>query len=267
MKKTIILSSLALTPFCSTFAQVVLTERASGDFSSALSQYEGDALPSASGYAAGFGPESSFASTSGGILNFDTTDGSESTNSNRLIYTRNGFAIDQSVGYTFEVRARVNAIEPITAPASSQGFRVFAIGPDAGGGSISEIVIQDDQLVVRDGNDGFVAFAHDFTDDFHTVRVAKLANSTDFQVYLDDTIIGTTFTLLSGGTAAGRLRFGNDVTSAEINVDLDYIRFDNTGAFAPAIIPEPTSYAILFSAVTVFFGIYLRRKKAHAKHT
>jgi hypothetical protein len=73
------------------------------------------------------------------------------------------------------------------------------------------------------------------TDDFHTFRVAREPNSVDWLVWRDGIPVGY---IIDSDQGAGGEEFlqvgdGSTINIGGPTVELDYVRFDNTGAFSP----------------------------------
>jgi len=150
---------------------------------------------------------------------------------------------DSSIGgYTIELRA-------IVRPTNSGQF-----------GAAVRMIDQNTDGLVQFFNDkiigpndsaasGAVATA-DNSDTWHTFRIASYSPPGSsagqiFQVWRDGVEIAPA--LAQNTNFLGeQLWFGDLVSgSAEVNIDIDYLRWDTTGAWAPAPIPEPTSLSLL----------------------
>lgn len=149
-------------------------------------------------------------------------------------------------GYTIEMRARVRP--------NNYGLFGFAIR------AVDQNTDQYLQIFHDRVNDTFVSLPTGSNyDTWHTFRFASyspdgLSTGQIFKVWRDGTEIGTfnQFTSYDGE----RLWFGDWISGfGEVNVDIDYLRWDTNGAWSPAPIPEPASLSLLALAA----GLLVRR--------
>ena len=155
--------------------------------------------------------------------------------------------------WTVEVRANVNA-------ATNSGFVIWgALNGERNIMTILQNSVNEHGGTQHDSNSNVGGF-HDF-------RLAYDAADDVYHYFRD----GVQLTPLAGigqqdGTGNTRLIIGDCCTSSAgstlggpgTSVEFEYIRYDNTGAFSPAPIPEPTA-AILLGAAGL--GCLLRRRR------
>jgi len=242
------------------------------DSASFASKYEGNVLPTAAGLGfalldpnaiAGGANDPASLGTSGGVdyLRIDTDNNARA--SDGFWYQVNGGPAttwnpdDNALGgYTVEFRAIIRA-----ANSAQFGFGVAMIDQNTDG------LMQFFNDKVIGPNDsaalGAVPTAAN-NDTWHTFRIASYSpNDTNagqiFRTWRDGVEIGQ---LAQNTNFLGEiLRFGDFVSgSAEVNVDIDYLRWDTTGAYAP--VPEPSTAMGLFAAGS---GMLLRRRNVSGR--
>lgn len=99
------------------------------------------------------------------------------------------------------------------------------------------------------------AYLCDFTDDFHTLRVAQEGNGGETKVYVDD--VDTGLAVASTGGSNNWQWFGDGTGHIyDGTVLVDYFRMDSTGGYAP--IPEPATMVLLGLGG---IGVLIRRKR------
>jgi len=82
---------------------------------------------------------------------------------------------------------------------------------------------------------GTVLDENDNTDDFHTFRMAYEAGSGKYYFWRDGALLNVVGAPRQAGTGANRFIVGDCCTSVPMTeVDVEYIRYDTTGAYAPA---------------------------------
>lgn len=150
---------------------------------------------------------------------------------------------DSSIGgYTIELRAMVRATN-----SGQFGAAVRMIDQNTDG----LFQFFNDKIIGPNDSaaSGAVSTA-DNSDTWHTFRIASYSPPGSsagqiFHVWRDGVEIAPA--LAQNTNFLGeQLMFGDLVSgSAEVNIDIDYLRWDTTGAWAPAPVPEPTSLALL----------------------
>jgi len=156
---------------------------------------------------------------------------------------------DSSIGgYTVELRAIIRA-----SNSGQYGFAVREIDQNTDG------LVQFFKDKIIGPNDSAASGAvptADNSDTWHTFRIASYSPPGSsagqiFQVWRDGVEIAPALAQNTNFFPES-LSFGDLVSgSAEVNVDIDYLRWDTTGAWAPAPIPEPTSLAFVALASTL----------------
>jgi len=181
------------------------------------------------------------ASVSDGALHYATS------NTDSLIYCASTFVnnITPSTSYTVELRAKVTAsggAQPGIGVnlANDATFAWLSIGADG---------LQWEQDNVA--NDTFISV--DNASDFHVFRVAFDSTAGKFQIWRDGTLVGQDFTTGIALTGYKRLIIGDGSSDGSGTADIDYIRWDMTGAYAP--VPEPISMLLLAVG-----ALFIRRK-------
>lgn len=221
-------SEAALTPRDSTaFSNTAKSDNTTGS-------YEGTALPPGEdpAWAAHSGNTAGTASVSGGILNINAD-----TVSDRAQFelgTAWADDIDPDTGYTLETRLQI-----VSAP---EGEVAFVFSPRDGSQAAILRFLDGELLWASTGQ----TFAVNTTDDFHDYRLAwvpgETAGSGAYALWYDQQLLSDT--LVGTNTTANAMVFG-DLSDNQFsgNTDVDYIRWDTTGAYAP--VPEPGSAALL----------------------
>lgn len=233
-----VLGALGFLTLTSETQSLIIDIRDSSDFvANGISSYEGDVLPTIVGNAGDF-------STDDDIL----------TIANSNTEGENFFTLDGTVGaeaYTVEARFRVTSGAAKTAALSIvSGNNSQFFGADLFADRVANIL-----------DNGGQFFLGDFTDVFHTVRIAVQSDAETTKtahLYIDDEEITDTLTSTFDFTL-DRILFGDDggsITSGSIQ--LDYLRIDNTGAYAP--IPEPSALVVLTLGLSGLAATRQRKK-------
>jgi MYXO-CTERM domain-containing protein len=85
------------------------------------------------------------------------------------------------------------------------------------------------------------------TDAFHVFRLAQEPNSGTYSVWRDGVLINGALTTARGDLAGLGLRkiaFGDEGGAWSGSTQVDYFRFDTTGAYAPVPVPEPATWGL-----------------------
>lgn len=237
-------SLLLLAGLTATASAAITSTRDSSTFVSSVDQIEGDSVPSslADWVVAGTAPT---ASASGGVLNMTIPDASGDH-----AYRANGNYISSSTGWTWETRFKINSANE-TGPTGNAVWEIFMRDND--GGSLSATRVQfyaagvglDKAQAGNEGQAKSPGYLVDLTDGFHTIRGAVEAGTNATSVWVDGTLVYDG--VVSNDFDAGELflfgKWSSNNKGGE--VDIDYLRFDTTGAFAPEAVPEPTAAALL----------------------
>ncbi len=245
--------ALHITPVLSA---APLAEKASEDFNYL---YQPTQLPDASTpawipYQGGSGNS---ATLSGGVLHI------ESPGAPSYFYYAMGNAhwrniMDTAVGMTLEIRIRV-------APGTTGGL-TLSLDEGTVYGAGYGVVRLDEDGTHWDTTTGFEkVHAATNTDGYHTFRLVKLGSTSTeggrFNLYRDGELILENYVgSHSTSTPANRLFFGN-TGSWLSTLDVEYVRWDTTGAFAPVSVPEPGSAALLGLSILCGTAFYTLRRK------
>lgn len=238
-------------------SQAALITKSSADFNY---KYEADVLPDnvlPAGQewilrAGGPGPNT--ASVSGGILSMSSpsTEGSYEYYESQVANWLNVTTL--TAGFTVEIRLKVDTGK------TYGGIQLgFASDTSVGAGLASLVLSGNNTQWLGQG----VVNTNVNDDGFHVFRIVKLASTITagkFNLYRDgvlilDDIAGTDPTF----APPNRFFFG-DYGSFDSAGDVDYVRWDTTGAFAP--VPEPTTLGLIGGAALAL-GL-LRRRRGQA---
>lgn len=153
-----------------------------------------------------------------------------------------------STGYTFETRAKIMAVSN-TGPTAAAEFDF----DDGGDTQFWKLILFQNaggqyQALLADLAGTGLTVNIDNTQ-FHTYRVAVQGSTGTF--YVDGANMGTISTF-TAGVGTKTLRFG-DLTGADAEMQVDYIRMNDTGAIA---VPEPMSLSALAAA-----GLLMMRRR------
>ena len=251
--RTAVLVTLAATMLFTGVASAALETRVSEDFANnalgvGLSgSYEANVLPAASSPAF---IKTSASTTSETIADGILTANSSASDNSKLYYASYGGTnpdffgndVSNSIGYTVEFRAKVK-----TALTDRIAFRINAMD----GVRQTAIVLYGDKI-------GYVSAAVqtqslDTMSDYITIRMAVSPGfmlegfpSQTATIWVDDQLIWQDVynrSYAAKGLMFGDPNAGGGATDVRGAVDIDYIRWDTTGAYAP--IPEPATMAIL----------------------
>ena len=211
-------------------AQAALSTKSSFNFSHR--NWEGGTVPSA--------------------INGTTSDGSWTSDGGILTIAQNGVKGDAGmnnynsgttiadIGYTMEMRFQITADAPGTA------LEVIFAGNDTNGVHHNYYSIFIDATTIANYNASPFITGLDFTDDFHTLRLAysgDIAGTEDdyeIHMWIDDVEVAAPATQ----TAAmhydrqwfgGNGWVGSTAVGAGNTVDIDYYRIDTTGGYAPEL--------------------------------
>lgn len=191
-------------------------------------------------------------SSDGSALSFQS---SVATGNNFWYYDWAG-VVSHSVGFTYETRVKIDGAGT-HGPLGAVQFYMTDGGPGVQGTTIR---LGKDGLNIPTLSGPLVIDGANYADgQYHVVRAAQEPNSADFTIWSDGVLVGT----YPAGFAFGGpdTYFGDG--SGDIGgglVMVDYVRFDNTGAFAP--IPEPSGGVLLgLSLATAVFTVRPRRTK------
>ncbi|MAE63443.1 MAG: hypothetical protein CMJ18_04155 [Phycisphaeraceae bacterium] len=214
--------TIAVLFICTSMASATHVILESSQFNN---KYEGDVHP-APNYT---DPGTAFhqlPTSDGDILTFSAPTGGptwDATNWNGTVGT----------GFTIEFRARLSD-RPGRVEGTAGTFAVLF--GDGSIGDIFSVGLSEVWVGV-----GATSYAFDATDDFHDYRIAVGGTGNSVEFFRDQELFHT---WANGGNFAGNVlafgsgggAFGNE------NVELDYFRWDNTGAYG---IPEPASLSLL----------------------
>lgn len=216
-------------------------------------KYEADVLPDAAGL--GFtlqDPNNIFADTvslNSGVLTINTN--TNSTANDALWYQITGGAGTWNPApqgdFTVEIRALVR-------PNNSGTFGATLGMGDANSNGFFGMFFNK----VKMGSTEIATTAND--DDFHVYRIASFSTTSSsaqqvYRIYRDGVQIGGDVAQTTN-FSSNFLRLGDFVSGApEANFDIDYLRWDTTGAYEP--IPEPASLGLVVGGVLMLLG---RRK-------
>lgn len=238
MKRRLAFCSVAVTLvtfFCSLSSAAML------DSSLFTDQYNGDVYP-VSGYAE-TGPWVVAPSSDGNILTYQSD-----VASGGGFFVQDPWAADAASGWTLEFRLKIGT----DAPEGSDGAFAFFMADGSNG--LRTFFIGQNSFRTTSLSD-----TSDNTDGFHTFRVAKAAGTLDFNLWRDGVAVGSVNGW--GGSTFGSDDFlfwadGGGAVGGP-TVEVDYVRFDITGAYEP-VIPEPSSCLSLAIAMG---GVILTRRR------
>lgn len=187
-------------------------------------------------------------SSDGNILTFATPD----TNGGYFDSVQwTGATVTNATGWTYEFRLQI-LDDVVEAPS---GTVQFVIGDSAGFRAFrvfkSFFTARFPTDVTMDANSN--------TDGYHTFRIAREPGSSDYLVWRDGVSLANVVGSDPAAGGATFMYFGDGSTSVGgPTVKLDYLRFDNTGAYAP--VPEPSTLFLLSMGAFVLSGRIRGRK-------
>lgn len=142
--------------------------------------------------------------------------------------------VDVNTSYTIELCAKIT-----NGAGTVPGLHVVA---SAGGDTKMWLLVAPDHIAVSNGYTDTVLTTSDNASDYHIYRMAYDAVATDFTIWRDGLIVADDVTATTSGAAY--LGFGDMSSYGSGAGEIDYLRWDATGAYAP-VVPEPSSAALL----------------------
>ncbi|MFI4910296.1 MAG: hypothetical protein ACIAQZ_01370 [Sedimentisphaeraceae bacterium JB056] len=180
--------------------------------------YEADNLPSSEGWTAS-GYASTVSTCDGAILNMDTFD----NNQTALWTLTSAPAFDFDLGATIEFRAKT-----IKNASETGGFKIIA--QDSNNQKV-EVSFANNKLSINGGTEIGI-----LTDAYEIYRLAIKSETNNIKLYIGDkkwpVITGTVTT----GTGGAMLQFGDNSTTADAEIDIDYIRWTCSNSIVPPTI-------------------------------
>lgn len=249
LKRTLFAMTLSAATAAPALAVGITGTKDSADFAY---KYEADVLPDAAGL--GFTLQDSaniFADSvtlSSGVLTINTD--TNATANDIIYYQMNGGNWSPSFlgDFTLEIRANVRPNNNGTYGAavgmsdvnSAGFFQMFH----------NKVNMEGVDIATDPNNDGF-----------HVFRVVSISDGSSagqtFRVYRDGVQVGSDVGQITNFTG-DLLRFGDFISgSAEANFDIDYIRWDTSGAWTP-VIPEPATLSL---AACAGLALVARRRR------
>ena len=186
------------------------------------------------------------ASASGGTTRNYFANGSAATNAD------NFWNVSDATGWTVEIRAQVHSA--ILTGGTKAAMNINSRSSATSG----RLWLGDDDIFWNTGDvdDPFIYFSMDATEDFHVYRMAKHPGENRFSLWVDGQLFADDLPGVSTTTA--NLIFGDPGNGVRGAVDIDYVRWDKTGAFAP--VPEPGGFTLMMFAFSTF-GVFRRRRR------
>jgi len=240
--------TVALVAFCGNAAYAVISaQKDSADFAN---QSNGDQIWDGTAYVGDWdGATASGGTTADYSLNGSNLAINQTTN-NGWLQQDSGTSAWESLGpddsWTAEMRVHV-----LSAPGGVSLWGAQT-GPGAG------IITVNDNGVTPGAGVGLGLSTADNTDGFHTFRLAYDSSEGDYSVWRDGLLLtdsqGATL-----NTGLSRLIVGDCCSSygGDGNVfEVEYVRYDVTGAFAP--VPEPTTLAVVGLALAGVLAVRRR---------
>jgi hypothetical protein len=231
--------ALGLASLSSAAWGAIIEQRDSADFN--IKNLEGDSVPGS----AAFGDISDWSVDGQGNYRV------EQDNKDGAVGVSGQF--DYLDGWTGEIRFQITE-----APSAAPYVLQFTLSANTGSETGQTYVLNiHDTGIVNANNLSTPLYSGSLSDGFHTLRLAKEADagSPEMKVWLDGTEIASDITSSSTSTT-NRQWLGDLGGSVQDGTALvDYVRFDNTGAYAP--IPEPS--ALLLASIGIL-GLALRRR-------
>jgi hypothetical protein len=229
-------------------------------------KYEGNVLPTAAGLGFVLGDPNNIAATGSNPASLGSSSGVDylriDTDTNATI-TANQFGDvwnykvtggtwnpdDSALGdFTVEIRAIVRA-----SNSGTFGFGVAMVDQNSNG----LMQFFNDKIIGPNDSVATAVSTASNSDTWHTFRIASYSPGGSsanqiFQVWRDGVEIGQ---LANNVNFLGEfLAFGDYVSGgAEVNVDIDYLRWDDTGSWAPVPVPEPAFGGLLAAGSALMF--------------
>lgn len=207
-------------------ARAVVGVKDSTEFAS---KYECDVLPDANGFAfSGDTPPEWFNFAENDILSNDTL----SYPGGQTTMWEKQWNASFANGYTVEIKLKVLS-SPDTGSDVNRGYWLQAGIARTSKGVVLSFL--NDKVMHRAGEPGdeMVIFG-DNTNDWHIYRIVVAPGGWIFDVYRDGTLVVADRQVW---VAWGALAFGDPTGSSlttDVSVDIDYLRWDTTGAFYPS---------------------------------
>lgn len=232
-------------------------------------KYEGDLLPSDVGItprwersiAGGVINETFYNSVADGILTIDTVKGPSATEGAiyflpgetcNLLPAEDGFYtngdptnpwdVDFGTGYTVEVKFRMDSMQIPDDPCFPDGkFAFWLYAREGLHGQASSCQVFTNKIILTNSEPNEVLYAGDLTDKFYTLRIVRNPGFVEdvtevYDFYLDGVLIAENRVGVGVAYNQDDFQFGDGAGGSggtDIKVEIDYVRIDLTGAFAP----------------------------------
>jgi len=181
--------------------------------------YEADNLPNSEGWTAS-GDASTTSTCNSAILNIDTFD-----NNQTALWTLSSTPdFDFNSGATIEFRAQTTK-----SASETGGFKIIAQDSNS---QRAEISFANNKLSINGGTEISIA-----TDIYETYRLAISNGTNNIKLYIGEKKWPDITATATSGTGGATLQFGDNSTTADADINIDYIRWTSSGNLAP-----PTKY-------------------------
>jgi hypothetical protein len=232
-------------------------------------KYEGDLLPSDAavtprwerGFSGGNDYETYYCSAGNGIFTLDTAKGPSATEG--AYYAMPGEYSDYALefygfpdptnpwnisfdsGYTVEAKFKIDAMQILNDPNYKAKFCFWLYLEEGLHGQSNCIQVWPDKITAANSNTPDVLYTGNLTDGFHVLRIVRNPGAVEvvqnvYDMYLDGALIANDYA--SPVTAAynqDSFLFGDAAGMSggtDVKVEIDYIRFDLTGAYTPSYV-------------------------------
>jgi hypothetical protein len=167
--------------------------------------------------------------------------------------------LDWTTGYTIEIRTKL-----VTTPAK-WNYSIIALPGLGHNDSLPFLHVGQSTLNWGEGGAGDLQIDGHANDDglFHTFRIA--AEPSGYISYLSGWRGGRSWAYSGhgdlGGSGLRKIAFGDEGDVWQGSTDVDYFRFDTSGAYAPEPVPEPTTLTLALAGLLGVTGLMWRKRK------